>query len=180
IDWMTGNISDRGVSRPARGGPGCAAGSCTEKTSRLEAQGGGHDKALRMGGRSTQSGITEERGKAGGGVEPRCPAIGRAQRTSYVIARFTIPSRHHVLISAIFDDFKIGHPFNCAHCAFEDLRPGQAGVGAAPDGSLETCHSEIGSAEKNQVGIIAAKTHGVEIGFKQRTLVRTKRSPSSV
>src|SRR6476646_3334347 len=144
---MTGNISDHICSRPTRGSPGCAGISGTEKPTRLEAQGGGHNKALRIGGRSTQARITKERRKASGGVEPRCPAVCRAQRATYVVARFTVPSRDPVLISAIIDDFKIGHPFNCARCAFEDLRPGHAGVGAAPDCCLETCTSEIGSAK---------------------------------
>src|SRR5262249_28646774 len=113
-------------------------------------------------------------------VKPGCASISRAQRTAYVISRLAVPSCDHVLIRAILDNFKISHPLKCARCALEDLRPRHAGVSAAPDCTLETCHSEIGAAEQNQVGIVVTKTHGVEIRFVQRALVRTKWSPGPV
>jgi hypothetical protein len=59
-----------------------------------------------------------------------------------------------------------------------NLVPCLPGIGAAPDRCLETCGSEVGSTEQNQIGVIMAKANGIEIGFEHRTLIGTKWNPS--
>jgi hypothetical protein len=44
-----------------------------------------------------------------------------------------------------------------------NLRPAFPGVSAAPDGTLETCHSEVGAAEQNEIGVVDAEAHRIEI-----------------
>src|SRR5437762_4539072 len=142
---MTGNISNSGISRPPRRSPGRTGISRTEKPSRLKAEPSRDHHALRIGGRSTQTWTTEERRQASGRVEPTRPGIRRAQRTAYIIARFTGPSCHHVLIGAILHNLKISYSVEITELI--DLGPCLSGIGAAPYSCLETCNSEIGSTE---------------------------------
>src|SRR5262249_31935981 len=86
----------------------------------------------------------------------------------------------HVLIGAVFNNLQVGHPLNCPRCAFEDLSPRLASIGAAPDRTLESCHSKVGAAEQNQIGIVVTETRRVKVGFEQRPLVRTEWRPASV
>jgi hypothetical protein len=49
------------------------------------------------------------------------------------------------LIGAVLDDLNISDSVEISDLI--NLGPCFAGIGAAPDGCLETCHSEIGAAE---------------------------------
>jgi hypothetical protein len=46
-----------------------------------------------------------------------------------------------------------------------NLRPTISCISAAPDRTLETCHSEVGATEKNEIGIVVAEAHCIEIRF---------------
>src|SRR5205823_8511848 len=100
--------------------------------------------------------------------------------TTYIITRFTGPSRDHILIAAILYDFNVSYPLEGASRALKYLVPALPGVSAAPDGTLETCYSEVRAAEQDQVRIIETEAHRIKIRFIKRTLVWTKRSPTPV
>jgi hypothetical protein len=169
---MTGNVTDSLVSCEACRSPGRTTVSSAEETTRLEAKPGGYEEGLRITGRRTQSRTSEEGRQTAGRIEPGCAAIGRAQGTAYVIPRFAAPRRHHVLIGAVLDNFNVTYPMKIAKLV--NLRPTISGVSAAPDCTLETCYSEVGAAEQNEIGIVVAEAHCIEIGFIQRPLVRAE------
>jgi len=164
INRVTRNISDGLISCPTRRSPGRTCVSSSEETSGLEAKPSGYEEGLRITGRGAQSRTSEDRRETAGRVKPGRAAIGRAQRTTYVVARFTVPSGDHILIGAILYDLDVGDPLNCARCAFEHLHPRNTGVCAAPDGTLESFHrTEVGTAEQNEIGIVVAEAHSIEI-----------------
>jgi hypothetical protein len=65
------------------------------------------------------------------------------------------------LIRAVLDNFNVSYPMEIAELI--NLRPAVPGVSAAPDGTLETCHSEVGAAEQNEIRIVDAEAHRIEI-----------------
>src|SRR6266567_3712511 len=150
---MTRNVPDCGAARPACGCPRHAAIGSTEKSARCEAERRRYYQGLRISWRGAQSRVLEERWQTAGGFKPRSSAVGRAQRAADVIARFAVPRRDHILISAILYDFEIGHPFNCARYAFEYLGPALSGISASPDGGLEPSDPKVSAAKQNEIGI---------------------------
>jgi hypothetical protein len=72
--------------------------------------------------------------------------------------------RDHDLIQPVLDDVDVGHRLEVA--GLVDLGPSLAGITGAPDSAFKASYSEVGTAKQNEVRIVEAKTHCVEIGFE--------------
>src|SRR5436190_2172378 len=177
---MTRNVPDCGAARTACGCPRHAAIGSAEKSARCEAKRCRYYQGLRISWRGAQSRVLEERWQTAGGFKPRSSAVRGTQRAADVIARKAGPGGNHVLVDAVFDDLKISNVFDCALCAFKNLVPTLPGVSASPDCGLEPSNPKVGAAEQNEIGIVMTEARCIEIGFIERTLIWTKRSPRPV
>ena len=72
-----------------------------------------------------------------------------------------VPSRDHNLIEPVLDDLDVSYSVGVAE--LEHFGPGVAGISDAPDRALGAGYSEVGAAEQDQIRIVDAKTHGIEI-----------------
>ncbi|PYK13122.1 MAG: hypothetical protein DME64_14270 [Verrucomicrobia bacterium] len=179
VGGVTRDVGRQCVSGPARGCPIDATITCPKQAAGAEAEPRRKIECLRIAGRRAQPRRTQERSwQAGPRWRPRQAAISGAEQTALITATGVIVRRDHNLIEPVLDDIDVGHRLKVANLV--DLGPSLAGVTGAPDSAFKPSYSEVGTAKQNQVRVVDAKTHCVEIRFIQRTLVRTKWGPAPV